>query len=67
MHKVLADSGFSSGFNYARLEAANIEGYVSLYGQFTNQREGFTRVASTMMLSKIFMYVVMEKCYQIRG
>lgn len=42
MYKVLADGGFSSGFNYARLEADNLEGYVSLYGQYNQQREGFT-------------------------
>jgi hypothetical protein len=38
----LAASAVRSGFNYARLEAGNLEGYVSLYGQYNNQREGFT-------------------------
>ncbi|WPP51963.1 IS1182 family transposase [Catalinimonas niigatensis] len=42
MHKILADGGFSSGANYAALEADHLEGYVSLYGQYNKQREGFT-------------------------
>lgn len=42
VHTILADGGFSSGFNYALLEADHLEGYVSLYGQYNNQREGFT-------------------------
>ncbi|MEK6482489.1 transposase [Catalinimonas sp. 4WD22] len=42
MYKVLADGGFSSGFNYALLEADHLEGYVALYGKYKSQREGFT-------------------------
>lgn len=42
MHKVLADAAFSSGSNYAMLEANRIEGYVALYGQYVKVRKGFT-------------------------
>ena len=42
VQRVLADGGFSSGSNYAMLEANHIEGYINLYGQYTKEREGFT-------------------------
>lgn len=39
---VLADAGFGSGNNYAGLESRNIEGFVSLFGQYTPLRDPFT-------------------------
>ncbi|MDO1451446.1 transposase [Rhodocytophaga aerolata] len=38
---LLADRGFGSGENYAYLEAANIEGFISLPGSYHPLREGF--------------------------
>jgi transposase len=42
LRSVLADAGFGSGNNYAGLESRNIEGFVSLFGQYTPIREPFT-------------------------
>jgi hypothetical protein len=38
---LLADGGFGSGENYAYLEAAKIEGFISLPGSYHPLREGF--------------------------
>jgi transposase len=38
---LLADGGFGSGENYAYLESANIEGFISLPGSYHPLREGF--------------------------
>ena len=54
MYKALADGGFSSGSNYAALEAAHIEGYVALYGQYHKQREGFTGSRRLMMPLRMY-------------
>ncbi len=39
---VLADAGFSSGENYASLEARQIKAYISLHGSYHPVREGFS-------------------------
>jgi transposase len=39
---LLADAGFSSGENYASLEARHIKGFIPLHGSYHPVREGFT-------------------------
>ena len=38
---VLADTGFSSGENYKKLEETGIRAYIPVHGQFEGGREGF--------------------------
>jgi hypothetical protein len=42
MKRVVADGGFASGLNYARLESARIKAFVTLPGSYRPLREGFT-------------------------
>ncbi len=39
---MVADGGFGSGLNYARLESARIKAFVTLPGSYLLLREGFT-------------------------
>ena len=41
MKGVLADTGFSSGENYAALNEMNVESYIPIHGGYKRQREGF--------------------------
>lgn len=41
VEKVLADAGFSSGENYAKLEAMGLEGFIPVHGTYKEHREGF--------------------------
>lgn len=47
MQTVLADAGFSSGENYAALEAMDIEGFIPVHGGYKPKREGFEYNIST--------------------
>lgn len=38
---ILADAGFSSGENYATLEALNLNYYIPVHGTYKDKREGF--------------------------
>ena len=42
IENILADTGFSSGENYKKLEEMNIRGYIPAHGQYEGGREGFT-------------------------
>jgi IS5 family transposase len=41
MYYVIADTGYSSGENYAYLEQQKLIGYIPVHGQFQMEREGF--------------------------
>jgi transposase len=41
MESVLADTGFSSGENYQKLEESGIRAFIPVHGQFEGGREGF--------------------------
>ena len=38
---ILADAGFSSGENYATLEALNLDSYIPVHGTYKDKRDGF--------------------------
>jgi len=42
IENVLADTGFSSGENYKKLEESGIRAYIPVHGQFEGGRDGFT-------------------------
>jgi transposase len=42
MDSVLADTGFSSGENYKKLEESGIHAFIPAHGQYQGGREGFT-------------------------
>lgn len=42
IENILADTGFSSGENYKKLEEMNIKAYIPAHGQYEGGREGFT-------------------------
>ena len=42
MDSVLADTGFSSGENYKKLEESGIRAYIPAHGQYQGGREGFS-------------------------
>jgi len=41
VNTILADAGFSSGENYATLEALNLNYYIPVHGTYKDKREGF--------------------------
>ncbi len=41
VNTILADAGFSSGENYATLEALNLDYYIPVHGSYKDKREGF--------------------------
>jgi len=41
MKRVVADAGYSNGENYKYLESINVEGFISLHGQYEGTRKGF--------------------------
>jgi hypothetical protein len=42
VENILADTGFSSGENYKKLEEMNIRAYIPAHGQYEGGRDGFT-------------------------
>jgi transposase len=42
MSTVVADAGYSSGENYAQLEARGLTGYIAAHGKYKAERAGFT-------------------------
>jgi transposase len=46
MDSVLADTGFSSGENYKKLEESGIHAFIPAHGQYQGGREGFTYESS---------------------
>jgi hypothetical protein len=47
INTLLTDTGFSSGENYAALEAMNLEGFIPVHGGYRPYREGFDYDATT--------------------
>ena len=41
VHTILADAGFSSGENYATLDALGLDAYIPIHGTFKQQRDDF--------------------------
>ncbi|MFC5537842.1 IS1182 family transposase, partial [Rhodocytophaga aerolata] len=55
---LLADAGFSSGENYASLEARQIKGFIPLHGSYHPLREGFS-----YDITENAYYAVTKSCF----